>query len=193
MLVLARKLVDRLRQPRTRADEVAELRRRFAAAPGPAVASAGEVEAARELASLRARMIAALGLVDACAGCARGHPLPHGRWDGGHCCGGTAAGVFGDDEVAALRLSGTTPASLVAPRGDHAGCSFRGPTGCSLDPAHRPNLCVRYLCRELEAELRARGDLPAIKAIGASMSAELARFSRARAARLLAGADPEAP
>ena len=38
------------------------------------------------------------------------------------------------------------------------GGAFRGPEGCSLGAEDRPNLCVRFACRELEAELRASGD-----------------------------------
>lgn len=187
MLIAAHFLLDRLRHPRSRADDVVRLRRRFASAEGPSVVSADERDAAEELRRLRAQMLDALGPVTSCSRCARGHPLPHGRWEGGHCCGGTTEGVFSDEEVAVLRLSGTTPFRLAAPRSDHAGCSFRGPEGCSLPTASRPNLCVRYVCRELEAELRARGDLPAIRAIAASIVTAFQRFSRARAARLAVG------
>ena len=183
MLIAAWRLVDRFRHGAARADDVATLRRRFADADGPADAGLDEVEAARELRALRAKMLAAIGAVEACAGCAKGHPEPHGHWQGGHCCGTTTANVYGDDEVASLKLAGTTPARLRPPAGDFAGCSFRGPTGCSLDLADRPSLCVRYLCRELAAELRERGDLPEIKAIAREMVEAFARFSRAREAR----------
>jgi hypothetical protein len=192
VLIAARHLVDRLRHPRSRADDVAALRRRFASAEGPGDASPGELEAALELRRLRVALVAELRGATSCAGCARGHPLPHGRWDGGHCCGGSTAGVFTDEEVAALRLSGTTPARLVPPRSDHAGCSFRGPTGCSLDPADRPSICVRYLCRGLEAELRARGELPRVRALASALGAAFGRFSRPRAARA-PGPDDEWP
>lgn len=183
MLIAARHLVDRLRHPRSRADELAALRRRVAAAPGANDVPEEEAMAAAELRRLRIELSAALADIESCGGCAKGHPLPHGRWSGGHCCGCRTEDVFTDDEVAALRLSGTTPGRLVPPVSDHAGCVFRGPEGCSLDPADRPNICVRYVCRELEGELRERGDLARIKALSTRIGATLTRFSRLRAAR----------
>lgn len=181
MLIAAQHLIDRLRHPRSRADDVAALRRRFAQAEP---AGAEEVALAVELRRLREALSTALAGVESCSGCARGHPLPHGRWRGGHCCGTETTNVFTDDEVAALRASGTTPARLVPPRGDHAGCAFRGPEGCSLAVADRPSLCVRFICRELEGELRGRGDLRAIKAIAADLSRTFERFRKLRGARI---------
>jgi hypothetical protein len=183
VLLAARHLVDRLRHPRSRADDLLALRRRFAEAEGPAEATPDEVAAAAELRRLRVELSAALAGVSSCSGCAAGHPLPHGRWRGGHCCGCRTEQVFTDDEVAALRLSGTTPGRLSPPISDHAGCAFRGPEGCSLDVADRPSLCVRYVCRELEDELRERGDLAAIKALSTAIARTLERFSRLRAER----------
>jgi hypothetical protein len=183
VLIAAWRLVDRLRHGPARADDLARLRQRFADADGPGEAGLAELEAARELRALRAKMIAAIGSVESCAGCAKGHPEPHGHWHGGHCCGTTTSNVYGDDEVASLALTGTTPLRLRPPAGDFAGCSFRGPTGCSLEVDDRPSLCVRYLCRELEAELRERGDLPAIKAIAREMVDAFTRFSKARELR----------
>ena len=184
MLIAARYLVDRLRHPRSRAAEVLAVRSRLAAAPGPGEASAAELEAAVRLLGLREALSKALGEVSSCSGCARGHPLPNGHWNGGHCCGGRTEEIWSDVEVAALRLSGTTPGRLTPPVSDHAGCAFRGPEGCSLAVADRPNLCVRYLCLELEGELRERGDLPKIKALAAEIRETLARFARLREARL---------
>lgn len=161
---------------------MAALRRRLAAAPGPGAVSEEELDLARALRRLKGALSTALGAVSACSGCARGHPLPHGRWNGGHCCGTRTESVFNDAEVAALRLSGTTPARLaLPPASDHAGCAFRGPEGCSLQVEDRPAICVQYLCRELEAELRARGDLPALKALRAELRAVAERFARLRA------------
>ncbi|MFT3771382.1 MAG: hypothetical protein QM820_38705 [Minicystis sp.] len=188
MLIAARHLVDRLRHPRSRADEVAALRRRFARGER---ASAEEIALAAELRRLREALSTALANVESCSRCARGHPLPHGRWDGGHCCGTETTKVFTDDEVAALRLAGTTPSRLDPPRGDHAGCAFRGPAGCSLAVADRPNICVRFVCLELEGELRERGDLRAIKAIAAEMNKAFERFRKLRAARVAAEAEAE--
>jgi hypothetical protein len=189
-LIAARHLVDRLRHVRSRADEVAALRRRLAAMPGPGEASEEEVEIAIELRRLREELSAALAGVTSCGGCAKGHPLPHGRWDGGHCCGCRTDQVFTDDEVAALRLSGTTAGRLAPPPpgSDHAGCAFRGPAGCSLAARDRPSICVRYLCRELEGELRRRGDLARIKRIAAALGKAAERFRRAREAHLFGSA-----
>ncbi len=163
MLIAAQYLVDRLRHPRSRADEVAALRRRFAAATS--APGAFELQLAADLRRRREQLQSAFAGVRSCSHCARGHPLPHGRYPGGHCCGAGTTVVFTDDEVAALRLSGTTPGRLVAPTGDHAGCAFRGARGCTLTFVDRPNICVRYICLELERELRARGDLRAIRTL----------------------------
>ena len=180
MLISAQHLVDRLRHPRTRADEVLRVRRRLVAQPVPSQASNEQLALARELLRLREELTDSLGVVGACSGCARGRSLPHGRWNGGHCCGGRTEDIFTDDELGALRLSGTTPARLVPPRSDHAGCAFRGPEGCSLDVADRPNLCVRFICRELEAELTASGAFAAAKELARDLGKTFARFSRAR-------------
>lgn len=176
MLIAAQRLVDRLRHPRTRADELFALRERFARATSPAEASPEALRLAIELRALRIALSAALAGVESCSGCARRHPLPHGRWDGGHCCGCRTTDVFTDDEVAALRLSGTTPSHLSPPRSEHAGCAFRGPAGCSLAVEDRPNLCVRYLCRELDEELATRGDRREVRALAAALDRTFRRF-----------------
>lgn len=175
MLITIQHLIDRTRHARTRADEVLAVRRRLAAVPR---GSEAEVNAARELAGLREELAVAFGAVRSCSGCARGHSLPHGRWSGGQCCGGQTEAIFTDDELRALRLAGTTPGRLRPPAGDHAGCAFRGPEGCSLEVVDRPNLCVRYVCRELEGELRASGKLASVKALSAKLNAAFARFVR---------------
>lgn len=180
MLIAARHLVDRFRHPRSRADEVRAVRLRLVEQPSAAQASAEQTALARELLRLRRALIDALGSVTSCSGCARHHPEPHGHWAGGHCCGGRTDELFGDDELAALRLGGTTPERLEPPRSDHAGCAFRGPRGCSLEAADRPNLCVRYLCRDLERELGDRGDRAEIKALAAQIDVAFRRFQRLR-------------
>ena len=157
------------------------MRRWIAAATGGARAGA-EAEAialARELRELRPRVLAAFEKVDACRGCARGHTEPHGHWAGGFCCGGRTDGVFDDREVAALALGGTRPGDLTGPAGDHAGCAFRGPEGCSLDGRDRPNVCVRFVCRELEAELREDGAWAEVRALTRQLEETFARFVRA--------------
>ncbi len=181
MLIPLQRLVDRIRQPHSRADEVADVRARLVAARRDEAARGGgdARELARDLAKQRVALSAAIGDVRSCTRCARGRPLPEGRWDGGQCCSARTSEIFTDEEVRALALAGTTPARLVAPEGDHAGCAFRGATGCSLDVVHRPSLCVRYICRELEGEISRRGDLPEVKKLAEELRATSARFVRA--------------
>lgn len=168
MLIPLQRLLDKLRHPETRADDLARVRRGLVRQEPPI--SPVETELAIELRALREAMSQAIGEVSSCSRCARGHPLPHGRYQGGHCCGASTDQLFTQPELRALRLAGTRPSDLAPPSPcDHAGCAFRGERGCSLDAAHRPSLCVRYLCRDLEAELRSRGDLPSIRAIDAKI------------------------
>lgn len=181
MLLPARHLVDRKGAERARADALAELRQRLDALPGPAQVSPELAALGRKLAELRERLTAALAEVRSCSGCARGHPEPFGHWPGGPCCGGDTHDVFTDDELAALKLSGTTRRRLLPPRSEAAGCAFRGAAGCSLEPRDRPTLCVRFLCRQLESELRERGDLRPVRALQAELTAAFARFSELRA------------
>ena len=97
--------------------------------------------------------------------------------------GGATAGVFDDDEVAALALGGTRPRDLHhrprTPDEPQAGCAFRGPQGCTLPAVDRPNLCVRFACRELETELRASGDWERVRALTKQLETAFARFTRA--------------
>jgi hypothetical protein len=185
-LIPLRYLVDRLRQPQSRADEVRLLRQRLSAQPLPQAVTQEEATLARELLDLRRQLSQAIGAVESCKTCAIGHPPPHGHFAGGHCCGLKTEDAFNDDELSALRQTGTTPGRLrLPPAGsDHAGCSFRGPTGCSLHVDDRPNLCVRYLCPDLQREVSARGDLDRIEAIGARMEAVYLDFITVRRKRL---------
>jgi len=156
---LLRRLVDRARHPQTRADELARLRARHRAQPSRRGSDPELVALADELRRLRRALADELrnASVSSCHGCARGHPLPEGRWPGGHCCGGNTLDIFSVDEVAALELGGTSLRDWAPPDGDHAGCAFRGPRGCSLEPEDRPSICLRYICLELRAELREGG------------------------------------
>ena len=94
--------------------------------------------------------------------------------------------AFNDDEIAALRLSGSLPRDLRLPRGEHAGCAFRGPTGCSSASKTSQSLCVRYLCPDLFREVYGRGDGAKIEALCDEMEAVYLRFIKLRAARLAA-------
>ncbi len=181
VLISARHLVDRLRQPRARADQLRALRERLECARRVGATSDGERVLGEELRRLRERLDAALGAVRSCSACAAGHPEPFGHWPGGHCCGGRTEEIFTDDELAALAHAGTTPGRLTPPRAELAGCIFRGPSGCSLAVRDRPNLCVRFLCRELEAELRERGDRREISALQAELGRGFARLAGLRA------------
>jgi hypothetical protein len=167
------------RGPRSRTAEIDEVRRRVARA-AKAGGSAEAAALAAELRALRPQVLAAFDGVRACSGCARGRPEPHGHWRGGFCCGGRTDGVFDDHEVAALALGGTRPRDLRGPAGDHAGCAFRGPEGCSLEASDRPNLCVRFVCRELESELRESGDWERVRALTRRLEQTYARFVKAR-------------
>jgi len=179
MLVPVTALLRRWRDAPARSREVGEVRKRIAAA-SRAPASDEARALALELRALRPRVLAAFAGVKACTGCGRDRPEPHGHWNGGFCCGGHTSHVFDEDEVAALALAGTRPRHLRAPGGDHAGCAFRGPTGCSLDPVDRPSLCVRFACRELEAELRGSGEWQRVRALTRQLEKTFAKFVKAR-------------
>jgi hypothetical protein len=109
MLIAAHHLVDRLRHPRSRADEVLAVRRRLVAQPTPSEASDEELALALDLRRLREQLTKALAGVSACGTCARGHSLPHGRWNGGQCCGGHTDGVVPERRSEASSSSVKTP------------------------------------------------------------------------------------
>ena len=177
MLLPVRDLVRRWRGPRSRTLEVDAVRKRIAdAARRGGSDDAGAL--AREIRELKPQVLAAFADVKACGGCGSGRSLPHGRWDGGFCCGGRTEGVFDEGETAALALAGTRPRDLRVPEGDHAGCAFRGPEGCSLDARDRPSLCVRFVCRELEGELRESGEWSRIRALTQRLETAFARFAK---------------
>ena len=175
-------LLDRLRHGRSRAGELARLRVRFRAV---SVLDHGGSQATRlavELRELRERTCLALRHATSCARCARGHQMPAGRWEGGHCCGGQTLELFSQDELAALWLAGTRLRHLTPPATDHAGCAFRGSTGCSLAPRHRPTICVRYVCLELRQELREGGDWPTVAPLAQRMNRLFGELSALRKA-----------
>ncbi len=147
--------LDRALVGPSRAEDLRDLRRRLAKplSLGPQLQALQK--SALLLRQLRERLSVALGRVTACSQCVRPRSA---RWPGGHCCSGTTKSLFCDEELVALKLAGTRRIHLRPARTKQNGCAFRGPDGCTLKPAHRPTLCVRYTCRELEAELARRGD-----------------------------------
>ncbi|HEY8074150.1 MAG TPA: hypothetical protein VIF62_08575 [Labilithrix sp.] len=153
MLLGIDRLLRRRAEPASREAELVTLRARFRAQPSAREAGPDAVASAKRLRELREALAAAFGEVDACHTCARKRPEPNGHWAGGSCCGASTLDLFTAEEVASLKLAGIAATDLEPPRGDHAGCAFRGETGCSLPPAHRPSLCVRYVCIELRGEL----------------------------------------
>lgn len=184
MLIAAERLLVKLRQPASRADELNALRARLRED------LAAEVyEEERALArGVRAKKLAVAELlraVSSCRSCATGEPWPRGHYDGGACCSGVTADLFDDNELAALAHAGTRPHHLTPPRrrDGHAGCAFRGPHGCTLDVEHRPARCVHYLCDVLRRELHARGQLDEIEARLAELNAEMQRFVAVHQAR----------
>lgn len=169
-------LLCRRPEPSSRADELDRLRARFRAQPGPRAAGPLAVESARRLRELRVEMASTFSGVEACRDCARGRPEPNGHWPGGSCCGSRTLDLFSPAEVAALKLAGTRWSDLEPPKGDHAGCAFRGREGCSLPPEHRPSICVRYICLELRAEVVEKPSWRRMSAVGAELRDESARF-----------------
>ena len=179
MFVPVERLMMRLRQPASRAAEVAALRQRLRAERASAVAD-DERALAAEVARVKLAVAAGIGRVASCGSCAARQPWPVGEFAGGACCAGVTVDLFDDHELAALAGAGTRPRDLRPPAGRdaHAGCAFRGAEACSLALEHRPARCVRYVCDMLRAELHRRGRLDAVEA----QLGELDRAMRAFAA-----------
>lgn len=182
MLIAVERLLLKLRQPASRADELIALRARLRAEIAADVTDAERAAAAR-VATLKANVAAITGAVSSCASCAVGQPLPTGRHAGGACCSGITAHIFDDAELSALAHAGTRPRDLVAPRGDHAGCAFRDATSCTLALAHRPARCVHYVCNDLRRELHTAGRLDAIEVALAALDAAMAELRTLRQTR----------
>ncbi|HEY1956094.1 MAG TPA: hypothetical protein VGH28_10780 [Polyangiaceae bacterium] len=163
-------------EPRSREDELVTLRARFRAQPSAREAGSEAVASARRLRELRVAMAATFSNVEACHGCAKKRPEPYGHWAGGACCGSRTLDLFSPAEVASLALAGVAARHLEPPRGDHAGCAFRGATGCTLAPEQRPNVCVRYICLELRAEVHEKPEWRRISELGAALRDEFTRF-----------------
>jgi len=174
-----RQLIEARRHGVDRAVDLAHLRRRFAATPGPESATAEQRALAQKLRRLKTELAAAFGAVACCTRCARRLSPPAGRWSGGRCCGSvTTGGAFTADDLRALRYGGVRAGGLPLPPIDHAGCTFRGATGCSLEPADRPSACLVFVCDDLRAELDARPDGAAVEALRLELSATFDQFRR---------------
>ena len=184
MFVPVERLMMRLRQPASRAAEVAALRRRLRAERSTAV---GDEERALAAGVTRAKLAVAAGIgrVASCGSCAARQPWPVGGFAGGACCAGATADLFDDHELAALARAGTRPRDLRPPAGRdaHAGCAFRGADACSLALAHRPARCVHYVCDTLRSELHRRGRLDAVEAHLAELDRAMRAFTAAHRAR----------
>jgi hypothetical protein len=185
VLLPIERLLARVRGRDPRADDLARLRARFAAQPSSWFVTADERALAARLREQKRELAAAFEGVSSCTGCARGEPLPKGRWEGGRCCGTATSVVFTPGEVHALKLGGTRARDLRPPEGDQAGCAFRGERGCSLAPEDRPTVCLVYACAELKAELRDAGAAARVNALRAELFATFEAFLRA------AGVPPE--
>ena len=153
--------------------------------PGEHLIPENEVDLAREMLRLRLELAKILQGVMACSSCAKGHPPPNGIFAGGYCCGSATENLFTEDELAALRASGSQARHLQSRARIPAGCAFRDARGCSLSARHRPNTCTSYLCEELCRELKTRGDLERAEALSEQLKALLQRFSALRRTREL--------
>ncbi len=132
----------------------------------------------------RERIAEEAGVLEACAQCATSYPLPASTWAGGYCCSGRTEALFDEIELATLGGASTRPRHLRPPRSPAAGCIFRGAEGCSLLPRHRPNKCLRYLCRDAQRELHARGALELVEALCRDNEHQFEQFARVRISRL---------
>lgn len=176
---MLRRLLDRWRYRPSRAAALAALRSRYRAAAAR-IRAPQATRLAIRLRQLRETVAAELQGTEACAGCARRCTLgPPPAWEGGLCCSGETSALFTTDELAALRAAGTRLKDLRPPRTLHDGCIFRAEHGCTLAPADRPNLCVRFLCRDLSRELAARGKIRRVVALCDEIERTFAAFVEA--------------
>ncbi len=183
MLIAVERLLIKIRQPASRADELIEVRRRLRDELASDVDDE-ERALARDVHARKLSVSAELDAVASCATCATGQPWPGGHYDGGACCSGVTAVLFDDNELAALAHAGTRPRDLTPPHDDHAGCAFRGARGCSLAVAHRPARCVHYVCDTLRRELHDRGRLDTVEAKLAELDRAMQRFTAVHRARV---------
>jgi hypothetical protein len=184
VFVPVERLLLRLRQPASRATELAVLRQRLRVERGRPVAD-DERALAAEVGRVKLVASAAIGSVASCGSCATGQPWPVGGFTGGACCAGATADMFDDHELAALARAGTRPRDLRPPAGRdaHAGCAFRGAEACSLAIEHRPARCVHYVCDALRAELHRGGQLDDVEAQLAELDGAMQAFTAVHRAR----------
>jgi hypothetical protein len=184
VFVPVERLVMRLRQPASRAAEIATLRQRLRTERASTVAR-DERALAAEVARIKLAVTSAIGSVASCGSCAARQPWPVGEFAGGACCAGLTAAIFDDHELAALAGAGTRPRDLRPPAGRdaHAGCAFRGAEACSLALEHRPARCVHYVCDTLRAELHRRGRLDDVEARLAELDHAMRAFTAVHRAR----------
>ena len=182
MLIAVERLLIKLRQPRSRAGELIELHARLRAElrSGP---DAEEPGLARAIRDQKRAVSSLLAGVASCRSCTAGQPFPVGHFAGGACCAGNTADLFDDNELAALAHAGTRPGDLTAPRTDHAGCAFRGETGCTLELDHRPARCIHYVCDTLRREVHTRGQLDDLERELGELDRRVQRFRVVRGAR----------
>lgn len=164
-------------------EKLERLRARYDGIPADEVAA--DAQLAHQVAELKQRIVAAIGEVDACTGCARAASPPRGWRDGGACCSRDIDELFTDDELWLIRAADAGGA-LAGPGYRGSGCAFRTPEGCALPPAARPCLCVHYMCDALRDELRQRGDLDQIQRQCDELEALAIRSHRTRAVRAAA-------
>ncbi|NVB77897.1 MAG: hypothetical protein HOV81_05830 [Kofleriaceae bacterium] len=183
MFIAVERLLIKIRQPRSRADELIELRRRLR----DEVAGGADDEERALALEVKARKLGVsseLRAVSSCATCATGQPWPRGHYDGGDCCSGVTETLFDENELAALVHAGTRAHDLVAPREGHAGCAFRGSRGCTLEVEHRPARCVHYICDVLRRELYDHGQLDSVEAKLADLDRTMQKFRAVHRARV---------
>jgi hypothetical protein len=183
MFVPVERLLLRLRQPASRAVEIAAVRRRLRGER--AAVTDDERALAEDVARAKRAVAATVGEVASCGTCAVRQPWPVGGFAGGACCAGTTEIVFDDHEVAALAGAGTRARDLRPPAGDdhHAGCAFRGAHACSLALDDRPARCIHFVCNTLRGELHRHGRLDATEARLAELDHAMRTFTAAHRAR----------
>ncbi len=185
MFVAVERLRLRIRHPASRAAELAALHQ-VVRDELAADVDDEERRLAREVHAAKRAAAEAMQGVSSCASCATGHPWPNGHYAGVGCCAGVTADLFGDGELPALVHAGTRASDLTPPAGRdaHAGCAFRGPTGCTLDVSHRPARCVHYTCVTLRRELHRGGKLDDVEAKLAVLDEAMRQYKAVHRARL---------